>query len=784
MATNEKQLRIQKEYEESLKVSQTLLGDLGKLLHINSGKAEKGSGALSKQNKEIKSILSGIESQEDLLEGIIKLQDQRNTVDKRYFGINKKLRTGKKAELDIQIKSLTAENQKLNAINQVDGAAQQLRDSLTSSLDGLQDGLSNIPIVGGLLSSLASGPIEGLKSSISDASQLFVTSFAANVRNGMGPLAALKSATASLKPLLAGLFNPVTLGIVALVALLSLAFKGFSQLDSAAKSFRQETGLLNSQTEQLASNIREVTISTAALGVSAEDVAKAASSFTNVFEGVVQPSKEVLENIVALEANFGVAADGAAKVNLLFQSIGGLSERASQALVQQTAEAAKLVGVSPDRVIKDLADNAETAALFFQGSVGSLSKAAVEAARLGTSLTQAASVANNLLDFENSINAELEASAMLGQSINFNKARELAATGDIVGAQQAVLDNLSQNVDLNRLNTFQLQSIAKASGMEVGELQKQLAIRKKFGPLSAEQASAMAALASAGNDVKDITMDQLNSETARLKAQQEFQSQIDQVKNQFGALGTEISMALTPLIKLTIPVLKGIVGLFKLILMPVTFLANQMSKVVDFMKEFSDYLAAAAVGFTTVVGLQNISLIKTKAMAGLQLLNNVRLAAGTKIMGLINTIKSGNLMKEIGLMAMRAFSAMGGIPVVGPVLGAAAAAAAFALGKSYFSKADDMFSPGGGSSGYGNRMITSAAGTLSLNNQDDVIAGTNLMGGGGGGMDTSPIVNAIEKLGSEIAQLKFQVNMDGAKVAEGISKVNSRSNSNSFGAAV
>ena len=169
---DEKSLKIQKEYEESLKVSQSLLEGLGKLIDANTGKAGKQNAAIDKQNKEIKSILGGIESQEDLLEGIIKLQDQRNTVDKRYFGINKKLRTGKKAELDIQIKSLTAENQKLNAINQVDGAAQQLRDSLSSSLDGLQDGLSNIPIVGGLLSSLASGPIEGLKSSINDASQL------------------------------------------------------------------------------------------------------------------------------------------------------------------------------------------------------------------------------------------------------------------------------------------------------------------------------------------------------------------------------------------------------------------------------------------------------------------------------------------------------------------------------------------------------------------------------------------------------------------------------------
>ena len=52
--------------------------------------------------------------------------------------------------------------------------------------------------------------------------------------------------------------------------------------------------------------------------------------------------------------------------------------------------------------------------MFFQGSVGDLSKAAIEAARLGTSLKQASEVAEGLLDFENSITAELEKSAMLG----------------------------------------------------------------------------------------------------------------------------------------------------------------------------------------------------------------------------------------------------------------------------------------------------------------------------------------------------------------------------------
>ena len=130
-------------------------------------------------------------------------------------------------------------------------------------------------------------------------------------------------------------------------------------------------------------------------------------------------------------------------------------------------------------------------------------------------------------------------------------------------------------------------------------------------------------------------------------------------------------------------------------------------------------------------------------------------------------------------MASSAFASVAKIPFIGPILGAAAAAGALALGMGYIGKADDMFSPGGGS-GYGSRMITSGAGTLALNNNDDVVAGTNLMGGGGGGA----VVSAIEKLGADIRALQVVVNMDGKRVSDGVSKVVSRNQTNSAGVTV
>ena len=122
---DDKRARIQKEYEESLKVSQSLLTGLGKLIDDNADKSNKANSALDKQNQAIKSILKDIESQEDLIQGVLDLQDQRATLEQRYFGINQNLIGAKRAELDLAIAGLKAENDKLNAINQVDKAAKR-----------------------------------------------------------------------------------------------------------------------------------------------------------------------------------------------------------------------------------------------------------------------------------------------------------------------------------------------------------------------------------------------------------------------------------------------------------------------------------------------------------------------------------------------------------------------------------------------------------------------------------------------------------------------------------
>ena len=236
----------------------------------------------------------------------------------------------------------------------------------------------------------------------------------------------------------------------------------------------------------------------------------------------------------------------------------------------------------------DIANSAEVAATYFQGSVGNLTKAAIQAAKMGTSLKQAADVSDNLLDFESSITNELTASAMLGKSINFNKARELAAQGNIVGAQQSVLDTLEKTVDLNNVNKFQLDAIAKASGMPVAEIQKQLNLRKQFGKLDADQMKAADELLASGKELSDISDEDLKKQTESVIANQQMQSEFDKMANQLSAIGSDILMTFMPVGKMIMGLLSPIMKLIKGFFAPI---GNAIQGIMDAFKPIQDIMS-------------------------------------------------------------------------------------------------------------------------------------------------------------------------------------------------
>jgi hypothetical protein len=82
------------------------------------------------------------------------------------------------------------------------------------------------------------------------------------------------------------------------------------------------------------------------------------------------------------------------------------------------------------------------------------------------------------------------------------------------------------------------------------------------------------------------------------------------------------------------------------------------------------------------------------------------------------------LYTSIGTAAMSAIKSLSSIPVIGWILGLAAAGTAIGLGMKFMNYGDDVVSK----PGYGDRTLVGPEGAIQLNNKDTVIAGTNLFG--------------------------------------------------------
>ena len=210
------------------------------------------------------------------------------------------------------------------------------------------------------------------------------------------------------------------------------------------------------------------------------------------------------------EIRYGLSAESAAKLFAVERSISGASMDTFLASAKTTAELARQAGVAPKAIFDDMAENAELIARFSGESTESIRNAAIQAKRMGLSLSATGKIAENLLDFETSIGNEMEVSMLLGRTINLDKARALMFDGKMSEMQNEVINQLRTIGNFNELNIVQKDALAKLTGLEVNQLAKMsdptLAAADAAEKQKAQLIGAMAAGAAAGAILLGVIM--------------------------------------------------------------------------------------------------------------------------------------------------------------------------------------------------------------------------------------------------------------------------------------
>ena len=206
-------------------------------------------------------------------------------------------------------------------------------------------------------------------------------------------------------------------------------------------------------------------------GLSFEEVVNNAQIFSSEFGVGVSRSAELAFNIVDGSKALGVSADIMTRIVGGFNLAFNISTDQAQVLSEQVGMLAAMNDVAPRAVLQDIAESTEDMARFSAGGVKNFIKTAIQARKLGLSIKDVANTMNGLLNFEDSLNKELQASVMLGRRLNLNEARRAAFAGDTAGAMEAIASQL-EGVDLEGLSPLQLQAVAEAANMSVSQIMK------------------------------------------------------------------------------------------------------------------------------------------------------------------------------------------------------------------------------------------------------------------------------------------------------------------------
>lgn len=372
---------------------------------------------------------------------------------------------------------------------------------------------------------------------------------------------------------------------------LKLAFGLFNQLDEAAVGFRQQVGLAVDQMDNLQGIAQNVAFQFWGLGVNFSDAYDAIASLMGTFSSALRPSEDLVGLSAVLARNYSVAGETSAGVLSTLMSMVPVTMDTAGALSTTVVEMSKVANVAPVDVFRDIAENSENIFLYMRGNVPAMVRAAVEARRMGTSLSQMTSTAGRLLDFQSSIESEMNASVLLSRHVNFGYARQLAFLGDIEGMQREVLNVVESVGDFTRMNAVEKKALAEAAGMEVGELHRLVMMRELMGSLTLEQREEYEKLSDEMRSQIDINKGNLGLQVDQLAEQQNQITRADALRMQWQRLGMQLSGIMLPVASTLYEIFGGWLNRIKGTNSLTDYLSDKMHDLSDWIRKINgDFL--------------------------------------------------------------------------------------------------------------------------------------------------------------------------------------------------
>ena len=386
----------------------------------------------------------------------------------------------------------------------------------------------------------------------------------------------------------------------------------------------------------------------------------------------------------------------------------------------------KGLAINVKQLMKETANVSNATKLSLVGGAKGLAEAAVAAKALGVDLGKVSDISGKLLNFEDSISAELEAELLTGKQINLETARLAALNGDMATVAEEIKNQIGGSAEFSKMNRIQQEAFANAVGMSREELANSLVEQEalqRVGVATAEAAKEKYDLLrqnmTAEEAAKALGDDQLATQYEQQNLQERFNQTIEKLKDTLSTL------------------VDGPLGSF-------------MAGIADLLNN-AEVLKGIFIAISTIIATRMVASLAT----GL-----VSIRASVLGQQAYNRAMNEGLGKEAASTALKVAGAeattlgMATVPIIAGI------AAVMAAVGGFMALNDGAVDPNGG-------LVVSKpkGGLVAQYNKDDYIVGTTNRPGAGEGGGASIDYNRLAAAMSQV-NITPSINLDGRKISD------------------
>ncbi len=472
-------------------------------------------------------------------------------------------------------------------------------------------------------------------------------------------------------------FVQIAIGMKAMSAFVSMISEGFARSQENTGALAKNLNITNDEAMSLSKNLSQASFGSDNLFLSSKGLTETLVEVNKELGTSIQFSTQQLATFTKLRETAGLTNEELIGIQKLSLANGQSFDANADSLLNQVSALNRASGIyiNEKQVLKEISSLSAATQLSLGKNPKALAEAVTVAKALGMEMSKVESIADSLLDFESSISNELQAELLIGRDINLEKARQAALNNDLATLAKEIADQAGTATEFSQMNRIQQDAIAKSVGMGREELAQTLFVQEQLAGASGEEAERRQKLLD--SRIEEVGLAQAQKELEeggleRMLNQATAQERMAASMGKFNELFTELGAAFAP--------------------------------VVNMFASIAGYIAESRIAMAALAGIIGGVTVALGALAIKSLM-----VAIPKIYGGI-----------IGMVG----------PFGVPLAIAATAGMIASIGSAIAStKANDLFSEGTQSTGYGKRTLLAPEGAFALNNKDTVIAGTNLFKG-------------------------------------------------------